>query len=221
MQNAINYEQARFNMVEQQLRTWEVLDQKVLDVIGDIPREAFVPDNFQSMAYADINVPLPEGQVMMAPRLEARLAQALRIESGDRILEIGTGSGFLTTVLAKLGKEVVSVEISDTLATAAEKRLASQGVTNARVVCADGVDGRPDDGPYDAIAVTGSVPVIRDSYLPQLRPGGRLFVIVGEEPAMEAQLITRVGDTSRSVESLFETVLPPLQGALPPKQFKL
>jgi len=221
MQDAMNFEQARFNMVEQQLRTWEVLDQRVLDVIGDMAREAFVPDDFRNLAYADINVPLADGQVMLAPRLEARLAQALRIDPEDRILEIGTGSGFLTAVLAKLGKEVISVEISDTLAQAAEKRLAAQGITNVTVVNGDGVDGRPDDGPYDAIAVTGSVPVMRDSYLQQLRPGGRLFVVVGQEPAMEAQLITRVGDTSRSVESLFETVLPPLHGALPPKQFKL
>jgi protein-L-isoaspartate(D-aspartate) O-methyltransferase len=217
----MDLEKARFNMVEQQVRTWDVLDQAVLDLMVTLPRDAFVPDAYRNLAYADINVALEDGQVMMAPKVEGRLVQALQIEPHDAALEIGTGSGFVTALLAHRARHVTSIEISPVLHEQAKARLAGRGVGNVSLELGDGIGGWEATAPYDAIAVTGSVASLDECFQRQLRVGGRLFVIVGAAPAMEALLITRTGRDQWSSESLFETVLPPLRGAEPARRFVL
>ncbi len=213
----MNLEQARFNMVEQQIRPWDVLDQRVLDAVAAVPRDAFVPEAYRQLAYADIEVPLGEGEFMMAPKVEGRMLQALRLRPTDRVLEVGTGSGFVTALLARLSAHVLSVERLETFSRRAGERLAAQGVENVTLQVGDGRGGWPDGGPFDAIAMTGSLPEVDETLLRQLAPGGRLFVVVGVPPVMEALLLTRVGDADWARESLFETELPPLRG-LPPRE---
>jgi protein-L-isoaspartate(D-aspartate) O-methyltransferase len=215
----MNFEQARFNMIEQQIRTWEVLDSRILDLLLTFPREEFVPERFRKLAFTDISIPLGQGEVMMPPKVEARLLQALDIQLTDKILEIGTGSGYLTALLASLGKYVISIEIEPEFIRAAETKLARQGINNIKLEAGDGVYGWEREAPYEVIAVTGSVPLLTDHFQRQLTMGGRLFVIVGESPVMEAQLITRVDDHEWSEESLFETDLPALRGAPRPQRF--
>ena len=217
----MNLQQARFNMVEQQIRTWEVLDQTVLELLEQAPRHEYVPEAYRNLAYADIAVTLGEGEVMMPPRVEARLLQSLGIGAEDRALEIGTGSGFLTSLLASLAREVISVEISDTLADAGARNLKDHGVNSIVLERGDAVHGWEKHAPYDVIAVTGSVPILEPHFRQQLAVGGRLFVIVGEAPAMEALLIRRSGQDQWSTESLFETVVPKLRGAKEPDRFVL
>jgi len=208
----VNVEQARFNMVEQQVRTWEVLDQKVLALIERAPRHQFVPESYRGLAYADIGIPLAHDQAMMAPRMEARILQVLQLHSRDRVLEVGTGSGYLTHLLAALAGHVFSVEIHDDLLQQARERLQAAGTFNVTLECADGAAGRPQDAPYDAIVLTGSVLHLPEAFAQQLCVGGRLFAVVGEAPAMVARLITRVAPDQCATEELFETVLPPLGG---------
>ena len=208
-------------MIEQQIRPWEVLDQTVLDLMGRMPRERFVPDSFRRLAYADISVPIHEDEQMMPPRLEARLVQSLQLESHDAVLEIGTGSGFLTALLAGLVRHVTTVEIIPSLSEGATARLAEMGVENVTFEVGDGVRGWLSAAPYDAIAVTGSIPILDDEIQNQLKVGGRLFVIVGEAPSMEALLITRTALAQWSRESMFETVVPALHGAKQPERFVL
>ena len=208
-------------MVEQQIRTWEVLDHVVLELLEHAPRHEYVPAAYHNLAYADIAVPLGDGEVMMPPRVEARLLQSLAVGADDRALEIGTGSGFLTSLLATLAREVISVEISDTLAGMGEHNLKQHGVANVRLERGDGVRGWQQQAPYEVIAVTGSVPILEPHFQNQLTIGGRLFVIVGEAPAMEALLIRRIGEDQWATESLFETVIPKLKGAKEPESFVL
>lgn len=215
----LNIDQARFNMVEQQVRTWDVLDQRVLDVMAATPRERFVPEQYRNLAFADLEIPLGHGEVMMAPKLEGRLLQALDIQAENRVLEIGTGSGYVTACLAKLGASVVTVEIVPELSQAAHQRLAGQELENVVYHVGDGATGWPAAGEFEVIALTGSVPVLPDAFKQQLTIGGRLFAIVGEAPAMEALLVTRVGAREWISESLFETVVPPLRNAVRPAQF--
>ena len=217
----MNIEKARFNMVEQQIRTWEVLDQRVLDLMGRIPREDFVPDEYRNLAFADTSIPLEHGQVMMPPRVEARMIQSVELGPDDRVLEIGTGSGFVTALLASLAGHVTSVEIHDALRARAQAKLDEHGVTNVRLHTGNAAAGWPEEGPYDAIVVTGSVPVLHEHFQRQLKVGGRLFVIVGEAPAMEALLIRHAGEDEWTRESLFETVVPPLEGVSEPQRFVL
>jgi len=217
----MDFEKARFNMVEQQIRTWEVLDQRVLDLLFQIPREEFVPEAYRKLAFADTQIPLADGQVMMPPREEARLLQMLGVEENEHVLEIGTGSGYLTALLAASARLVTSIETSQTLHDQAKANLSGQGITNVTLHKGDGLNGWPAEGPYDAIALTGSVPVLEQQIQHQLKPGGRLFVVVGAAPAMEALLLTRVGADDWSRESHFETVLPPLIGAIAPEEFIL
>lgn len=219
-QREVDFETARFNMVEQQIRPWDVLDQAVLDRIADTPREAFVPPEYREVAYADMSIPLgaAPGEEMMPPREEARLLQALALTPSAHALEIGTGSGYLAALMAGLARQVTTVELSPELKARAEQNLA--GCDNVAVLEGDGAHGWPDGAPYDAIAVTGSLHVLDEALLRQLKPGGRLFVVVGEAPAMEAQLITRMGASDWATESLFETVLPPLVGATRPNRFE-
>ena len=214
----MDFETARFNMVEQQVRPWEVLDQTVLDRLAATPRERFVPEDYARLAYADTRIPLGEGEVMMPPREEARLLQALALTPRDHVLEVGTGSGYLAALAAGLSRRVTTVEISPDRRAEAERNLTGYG--NVETIEGDAAHGWAAEAPYDAIAVTGSLPVLDDAFLRQLKPGGRLFVVVGEAPAMEARLVTRVGARDFATESLFETVLPPLAGATRPNRFE-
>lgn len=217
----MDFEKARFNMVEQQVRPWEVLNQRVLDMLLETPREDYVPPAYRKLAFADTRIPLDDGQVMMPPREEARLIQMLDLDGDEHVLEIGTGSGYLTALLARAAHRVTSVEISATLHRQAAEKLDAHGVHNVDLLLDDGLLGWPRESPYDAIAVTGSMPRLEKHFQHQLKPGGRLFVVVGHPPAMEALLITRVGADDWSRESHFETVLPPLVGARRPEQFVL
>ena len=214
----MNYDTARFNMVEQQVRTWEVLDQAVLDRLASVPRERFVPEDYRGIAYADARIPLGNGDVMMPPREDARLLQALALTERDHVLEVGTGSGYLAALAAGLARRVTTVEINPERTARAERSL--REFDNVDVIEGDAVRGWAPDAPYDAIAVTGSLPTLDESFLRQLKPGGRLFVVVGDAPAMEARLVTRTGAQDWATESLFETVLPPLLGAARPNQFE-
>ncbi|MCI0400556.1 MAG: protein-L-isoaspartate O-methyltransferase [Gammaproteobacteria bacterium] len=217
----MNFDQARFNMIEQQIRPWYVLDQGILDLIAEIHREDFVPENYRTLAFADLTIPLGHGEVMMTPKVEARLLQALAIDPDDEVLEIGTGSTYLTSLLANLGGHVYSVDIYPDFTTAAAPKLNRYRITNVTLERGDAVSGWKKAAPYDVIVATGSVPVLSEDFQEQLKPGGRLFVIVGESPVMEATLITRVGKGEWASESLFETDIPPLVGALRPRPFKL
>jgi len=211
--NEMNTEQARFNMIEQQIRPADVLDSTVLDIIAAVPREAFVPAAYYQLAFSDMNIPLPSGQVMMSPIQEARLLQALNIGAEDRILEIGTGSGYVTALLAKLGKHVTSVEIDESLSKIAGEKLAEHGISNVTLEIGDAAKGWQKHAPYDVIAVTGSLAKLHENFKQQLQTGGRLFAIVGSKPAMSALLITRAAEQQWSQEDMFETVLPPLINA--------
>jgi protein-L-isoaspartate(D-aspartate) O-methyltransferase len=215
----MNFEQARFNMVEQQIRPWEVLDQRVLDLLMSMPREDFVPAPFRRLAFSDTCIPLGHGEVMMPPKVEARLLQALEVQPTDKILEIGTGSGYLTALLAKSGKHVTSIEIQAEITCAAEVKFVKHTIANVKLETADGVYGWEREAPYDVIAATGSVPLLSDHFQRQLTVGGRLFVIVGESPVMDARLVTHVDEYEWTEESLFETDLPALRGASHSQRF--
>jgi protein-L-isoaspartate(D-aspartate) O-methyltransferase len=199
-------------MVVQQIRPWEVLDQRVLDAISALPREAFVAPEYRALAYADTELPLGGGELMMAPRVEARMVQSLRLTPADKVLEVGTGSGYVTALLARLAGRVVSVERLETLSRQAAERLAALEITNVSLAVGDASRGWVQDAPYDAIAVTGSLPELDETFQRQLKVGGRLFVVVGEPPVMEALLITRAGERDWTRVSLFDTELPPLRG---------
>src|SRR5689334_5672848 len=188
----MNLEQARTNMVEQQIRTWEVLDQDVLDLLYLVPREEFVPPAHRALAFSDLEIPLGQGERMWQPKLEARVLQEMNIRKTDRVLEVGTGSGYLTALLAHRGAQVHSVEINPVLAGFGRSNLDRHGADNVTLEVGDGARGWAQSAPYDAIVLTGSTPALPDAFLEQLSPGGRLFAVVGEAPAMEARLVTCV-----------------------------
>jgi protein-L-isoaspartate(D-aspartate) O-methyltransferase len=214
-----NIELARSNMIEQQIRPAEVLDQRVLETIFDTPREAFVPETYQDLAFSDINVDLGNAEMMMKPIMEARILQALNIQPGDKILEIGTGSGYLTALLAKLGGHVESVEIEPKILEQAKTRLGNQGITNVTLVQGDASQGWNPNETFDVIAITGSFPILPESFQKQLTVGGRMVVIVGESPVMEALLITRAAEDQWVTQALFETDFPALQNVEQPQAF--
>jgi protein-L-isoaspartate(D-aspartate) O-methyltransferase len=214
-----NIEQARSNMIEQQIRPAEVLDPRVLETISETPREAFVPENYQDLAFSDINVDLGNAQMMMKPIMEARILQALNIQPGDKILEIGTGSGYLTALLAKLGGYVESVEIEPEILNQAKTRLANQGIKNVTLVEGDASQGWSQNESFDVIAITGSFPILPESFQKQLTVGGRMAVIVGQSPVMEALLITRAAEDQWITKALFETDFPALQNVEQPQAF--
>ena len=217
--NQTEIEQARFNMIEQQVRPWDVLDQRVLDTMNSIPREDFVPEHYRSLAFADTNIPLGHEQVMMAPKLEGRLLQALAIQPTDKVLEIGTGSGYLTACLASLGNHVTSIDIKPDFTASAGATLATLDIENVTLETADAAAGIDSDERFDAIAVTGSIPVLQQQFHRNLEIGGRLFIITGSLPIMEACLITRIDENNWSRESLLETCIPPLLHATGPQDF--
>lgn len=217
----MNIEQARFNMIEQQIRPWEVLDPQVLDLLFVVKREDFTPPAYRNLAFADLEVPLASGQVMLAPKIEAKMLQELGIKKTDKVLEIGTGSGYMAALLAARAEHVVTVESRPELADFAKQNLARAGVANVTVEVGNGVNGWAARGPYDAIVVSGSLPVLPDALLKQLRVGGRLAVIVGEAPVMEAQLVTCTAEGVFNTVNLFETVVPPLDGIAARSSFTL
>ncbi len=216
----MDYEQARFNMIEQQVRTWEVLDQHVLDLLGEVHREDFIPLAYKKLALADVNIPLAHDQVTMTPKVEARLLQALNITPADKVLEIGTGCGYLTALLAKSARELTSIDIFPEFTTQARARLAEHRIGNVQLLTGNAIDGWPDAAPYDVIAVTGSIPVLNSRLEQQLSIGGRMFVITGSSPVMSAMLVTRGGKDIWTRESLFETDIPALVGAEIPGKFR-
>jgi len=219
MAKPMDIEQARFNMVEQQIRTWEVLDQRVLDLLFAVKREAFVPPAYSALAFADLELPLHNGARMWTPKMEARVVQELTLRTNDRVLEIGTGSGYLTALLASLSGDVTSVEIDNALAGDAAHRLSRLGFTNARVDVGDGARGFGNDT-YDVIVLTGSTPLLPERFFDQLAPGGRLFAVVGEAPVMTARLVRVDVPGARVAIDLFETVVAPLVNALAPARFE-
>ncbi len=209
----MDLDQARFNMVEQQVRPWEVLDQTVLDAMMTIPRERFVPDAYKLLAFSDTRIPLGHGQAMFAPKWEGRLLQALAPNKHERALEIGTGSGYQAALLGHLCAAVTSIDLQAEFVTAATRRLRLVGISNVICETGDGLDGWAAGGTYDLIAVTASSPQRRARIEQQLTPGGRLFIVIGMAPVMDAMLITRNADDSFTAESLFELEIEPLIGA--------
>jgi protein-L-isoaspartate(D-aspartate) O-methyltransferase len=214
-----NLDIARFNMIEQQIRPAEVLDTHLLDVIAATPREDFVPESYRDLAFSDVNINLPHGQQMMKPIMEARLLQALDIQPSDEILEIGTGSGYFTALLARLGRKVHSVDIENDFITAAQQKLDAHGIHNVHLTQGDAAQGWGQGGSFDVIAITGSLPILPESYQQQLAVGGRMVAIVGQSPVMQALLITRISDTEWTTECLFETDFPALNNAEQPPAF--
>lgn len=217
--SAINIESARHNMVVNQIRAGSVLDDRILELVGRGPRQDFVPDALRNLAFVDMQIPLGHGEVMMAPLVEARLLQALAIKPTDKILEIGTGSGYMTWLLAQLGAKVHSVEIRAEFTDRASGRLAAHGARTVELEIGDGARGWDKHAPYDVILVTGSLPMQPDGFKKSLAVGGRLIAIVGQSPAMEARLITRITESGFDTRSLFETDLPALKNVLAPSAF--
>jgi protein-L-isoaspartate(D-aspartate) O-methyltransferase len=213
-------EQARFNMIEQQIRTWEVLDTAVLELLKQVPREDFVSEQYKGLAFADLEIPIGHGQTMLSPKMEARIVQALQIKPSDRVLEIGTGSGYLTALLAKLAGHVYSVESVAELSETARARLASRGIRNVTLEIGNAAQGWAAHAPYDVIVYTGSLPVAPESVRNSLTMDGRLFVVVGEAPVMQATMIRRVAADGFHREVLFETCVPALSCAPQPERFQ-
>lgn len=217
--HAMDFEQARFNMVEQQIRTWDVLDQDVLDLLFTVRREEFVLPQYRSLAFADLELPIGSGERMWAPKLEARVLQSLRLAPQESVLEIGTGSGYFTALLASRAREVTSIEIDPALAATARARLAQRGFHHARCEVGDGARGFGNET-YDVIVLTGSTPLLPERFIGQLKPNGRLFAIVGEAPVMTARLVTWSAPGAHVTTPLFETVVAPLRHAATPDRFK-
>lgn len=219
---APDFDQLRFNMIEQQIRPWEVLDQRVLDVLAGTPREDFVPDKYRSsLAFSDLSLPLAHDQVMLPPRVEGRILQALNVTPADTVLEIGTGSGYLTACLGRLGGQVLSADLFDDFLENAQKKLEHMEISNARFINRDAANGWISNARFDVIAVTGSLPELHRGFHENLNPGGRLFVIAGKPPVMEALLITRINTNQWAQESLFDTSVPALINAPQSSPFRL
>jgi protein-L-isoaspartate(D-aspartate) O-methyltransferase len=214
----MDFERARFNMIEQQIRTWDVLDQDVLDLLFRVRREDYVPGDYRDFAFADLEIPLGEGERMWTPKMEARVLQELKLRPDETVLEIGTGSGYLTALLAARSAEVTSVEIVPRFVSEAKARLKRAGVANVRLETGDGARGYG-ELQYDAIVLTGSTPVLPQSWLAQLKPGGRLFAVVGDAPAMTARVTHWTGPGAIATRDLFETVIAPLRNAAQPRRF--
>ncbi|WP_028221222.1 protein-L-isoaspartate O-methyltransferase family protein [Paraburkholderia oxyphila] len=216
----MNIEQARFNMIEQQIRPWEVLDQDVLNLLSIVKREHYVPAAYVDLAFADLELPLPNDQHMLAPRVEARVLQELAVKKHESVLEIGAGSGYMAALLAHRAQKVLSVEIDTELADFARANFVKNGVLNAEVAQGDGSRGWAANAPYDVICVSGGLPVVPQELLEQLKVGGRLAAFVGGAPVMEAQIITRMDEKQYRIASVFETYVEPLENAVQPSRFK-
>jgi protein-L-isoaspartate(D-aspartate) O-methyltransferase len=213
-----NLELARFNMVEQQIRPWDVLDANVLDLIKKVKREHFVPADKQAQAFMDVEISLGHGVKMWTPKLEARALQSLNLKPTDRVLEVGTGSGFMTALLSRMAQQVTSVELVQELSAHAARTLAAHHYDNVTLEVGDASSGWGSDK-YDAIVLTGSVPLPPESFYDMLAPGGRLFAIVGDAPAMQATLVTSIAPGVFETTTLFETSVAPLVNAPQPERF--
>jgi protein-L-isoaspartate(D-aspartate) O-methyltransferase len=217
----MNIEKARFNMIEQQIRTWDVLDPEILDLLVIVKREAFVPSAYRSLAFVDTEIPLPGGECMLLPQVEARILQEVSPKKHEQVLEIGAGSGYMAALLAHKARHVITVDINPELKALAAKNLADYGITNVEVALGNGAQGWPanSNAQYDVIVISGSLPVLPDIFLKQLKVGGRLFAIVGASPVMSAQLITRTADAAYNTVKIFETDVKPLREAITPTHF--
>ncbi len=209
----MNIEQARFNMIEQQIRPWNVLDQDVLDLLHVVKREQFVPPAYANLAFADVEIPLPGGESMLAPKIEARILQEIELKKHEDVLLVGAGAGYLAALLAYKGRHVTAVELSPELKELASKNLAKAGISNVTVEQGSAAEGWPAHAPYDVIVITGSLPSLPDAFLKQLKVGGRIAAIIGEAPVMSCNVITRVSDTAYDTVPVFETNVKPLAGA--------
>jgi protein-L-isoaspartate(D-aspartate) O-methyltransferase len=216
----MNIEQARFNMIEQQIRTWEVLDPEVLDLLGRVKREDFVPPEHRALAFADLEIPLGHGESMMQPKVEARIVQELAIKPHEAVYEVGTGSGYLTALLASRARHVTSAEIHPDLKAFAAKNLAAAGIANATLLEGDSARAPLAESAFDVIVLTGSTPIVAQAFLERLKPGGRLFAVVGDAPVMKALVIHQPAPGAFRHTELFETVLKPLVNAPQPPRFK-
>lgn len=218
----MNIEKARFNMIEQQIRTWDVLDMDVLNLLTVVKREAFVPAAYKSLAFMDTQIPLGNGECMFTPKLEARILQEIAPKKHESVLEIGAGSGYMAALLAHKARHVTTVEIDPALKAMAEKNLAGYGIANVDVALGNGAQGWANPGseaPYDVIVISGSLPVLPEAFLKQIKVGGRIFAIVGESPVMHAERITRVSDTAYDTVKIFETDVKPLREIQVPSHF--
>jgi len=216
----MNIEQARFNMIEQQIRPWNVLDQDVLDLLHVVKREQFVPAAYQNLAFADVEIPLPGGEAMLAPKFEARILQEVGVRKHETVLEIGTGSGYMAALLAHRAAKVTTVEINPETAELAKKNLANAGIHNVTVETGNGAEGWAKGAPYDAIVISGALEVLPEAFLKQVKVGGRIAAIVGQAPVMEASIITRTGEDTYSTIKVFETNVRYLAGAPVPSHFQ-
>jgi protein-L-isoaspartate(D-aspartate) O-methyltransferase len=215
----MDIEHARFNMVEQQIRPWDVLDQEILDLLFVVRREDFVPAALRDLAFVDTAIPLGHGAVMLEPKIEARVLQELHVRTTDTVLEIGTGSGYMAALLGARASQVTTVEIEPELAQSARENLVAAGALNVRVEIGDASQGWPVHAPCDVIVVSGGLPVLPQELVAQLRPGGRLIAFIGEAPLMNATLVTLHADGSQTQEILFETLLPTLRNARGAQRF--
>ncbi|QNA90627.1 protein-L-isoaspartate O-methyltransferase [Massilia sp. Dwa41.01b] len=209
----MNIEQARFNMIEQQIRPWNVLDQDVLDLLHVVKREAFVPQAYQNLAFADVEIPLPGGEAMFNPKIEARLLQELRLQKNEKVLEIGAGSGYMAALMAHKAQHVTTVEISPEIRKLAEQNIARAGIANVTVAEGNAATGWQQGGPFDVIVLSGGVESIPQALLQQVKVGGRIAAFVGQAPALSCEIVTRVSDTGYDTVKLFETNVKPLTGA--------
>lgn len=216
----MNLEQARFNMIEQQIRPWEVLDPAVLDLLFQVKREDFAPPEHRELAFADLEIPLGHGEAMMQPKIEARILQELALQPGDAVYEVGTGSGYLTALLAHRARHVTSAEIHPDLKARAQQRLAAAGMKNVTLLEGDSARAPLSESAYDVIVLTGSSPVLPEAFLQRLKPGGRLFAVLGDAPAMKATLVRQPAAGAFQHVELFETVLRPLVNAAQPARFR-
>jgi protein-L-isoaspartate(D-aspartate) O-methyltransferase len=208
-------------MVEQQIRPWNMFDQRVLDLMAEVPRELFVPEKYHDLAFADTEIPLANAQVMMSPKIEARILQALMIHPTDNVLEIGTGSGYFTALLAKSARQVDSVDIFEDFVESAQEKLDNLNINNVDLSVGDAINGWHIDNRYDVIILTGSVPILHPHFQEQLKEGGALFAIVGEQPVMQAKVINRITEEKIETQTLFETSIAALLGASEPARFVL
>ena len=216
----MNFEQARFNMIEQQIRTWEVLDPEVLELLSQVKRENFVPPQYRELAFADLEIPLGHGEAMMQPKVEARILQELAPQPHEAVYEVGTGSGYLTALLARRARHVTSAEIHPDLKAVAEKNLRAAGAANVTLIEGDSARSPLAESAYDVIVLTGSTPILPQSFLDRLKPGGRLCAVVGDAPVMKAILVRQPIAGAFQHAELFETLLKPLVNAPQPPRFR-
>jgi protein-L-isoaspartate(D-aspartate) O-methyltransferase len=216
----MNLEQARFNMIEQQIRPWDVLDAEVLHLLSVVKREDFVPLAHKALAFADMEIPLGHGQCMLAPRVEARMLQDAAVQKHEKVLEIGAGSGYMAALLAHRAQRVISLEINPELAKLARTNLQKAGIHNAEVRQFDGAKGAPAEGPFDVIMLSGSVAEVPQTLLAHLKVGGRLLAIVGDEPVMRATIVTRTSETDFKTSQPWDTVAPRLLNFAEPSRFQ-